>query len=159
MPIEGNFETGAKADGIEVITTDHRAVEQLFTLIQAATKREDTELRRDLGIRITHELTVHTTIEEQVLYPAVRRYVDDGDDLADRAVEEHQAVKQLLAKLEGVAPDDNDYLPGFRELEQQVSQHVQEEESTLLPALRDSVRGEVIYDLGDALLQAKASLA
>jgi hemerythrin superfamily protein len=159
MPIEGNFQTGAKADGIEVITTDHRAVEQLFTLIQAATKSEDTELRRDLGQRIVHELTVHTTIEEQLLYPEVRRYVDDGDDLADRAVAEHQAVKQLMAKVQAVSPDDSDYLPGFKELEQLVSQHVHEEETTLLPALRESVRGEVIYDLGDALLQAKAAAA
>jgi hemerythrin superfamily protein len=159
MTIEGNFETGAKADAIEVITTDHRVVEQLLTQVEAAAKPEDTELRRDLGGRIVHELTVHMTIEEQVLYPAVRRYVDDGDDLADRAVAEHQTVKDLLGKLAAASPDDAGYLAGFAELEASVAQHVHEEERELLPQLRESVRGEKLYELGDELLAAKASAA
>ena len=156
MTIEGNFSTGAKADAIEVVTADHRAVEQLFTLLQATTVPQDSDLRLDLGRRIVHDLTVHTTIEEQVLYPAVRRFVDGGDDLADRAVAEHQTVKDLLGKLDSAVPDDAGFLPAFRELEEHVSRHVHEEETELLPSLRDSVRGEVLYELGDALLRAKS---
>jgi hemerythrin superfamily protein len=159
MTIEGNFTTGARPDAIEVVTTDHREVEQLFTVIAAAGGPEDSELRRDLGTRITHELSVHAQIEEQVLYPAVRRNVDGGDDLADRAIQEHNEMKQQIARLEGLTPDDPSYLPGFAELQATVSQHVREEEEELLPLLRDSVPGETIYELGDALLQAKASVS
>jgi hemerythrin superfamily protein len=157
MTIEDNFATGAKPDAIEVITSDHREVEQLFTLLQAATKPDDTDLRRDLGERIVRALSVHAEAEEQVLYPAVRRYVDDGDDLADHSTQEHQELKDQLAKLDGMSPDDPGFLPGFAEAQDTVAHHVRDEEAELLPQLRDSLRGEDLYGLGEALLKAKAA--
>jgi len=157
MTIEGNFTTGARADAIEVITTDHREVEQLFTQLLAADDPKDTELRRDLGERILRALSVHAAAEEHVLYPAVRRYVDDGDDIADHSLQEHQELKEQLAALDGMSPDDAEFLPGFERARETVAHHVHEEESSVLPKLRDSLRGEDIYDLGDALAKAKAA--
>src|SRR5690349_8952451 len=110
MTSEGNFTTGARADAIEAVTTDHRVVEQLFTVLMQ-TKAEDDELRSELARRIVHELSVHASVEEEVLYPAVRRHVDGGDDLIDRSVAEHQALKEQLARFDGTAPGDADFLP------------------------------------------------
>jgi hemerythrin superfamily protein len=157
MTVEGNSITGARADAVEVITTDHRAVERLFVLLQAATKPADTELRRDLGQRIVRELSAHAAAEEQVLYPAVRRYVDGGDDLADEAIAEHQELKELLTTLDGADPDDDAFLTGFRRAEELVAAHVRDEEGRLLPQLRDCAGGERLYELGDALGTAKAA--
>ena len=64
------------ADGFEMLAEDHRAVERLFeTYVH---DNEDSVARE-----ICEELTLHTQVEEAALYPALRRYVDGGDDLAD----------------------------------------------------------------------------
>jgi|tagenome__1003787_1003787.scaffolds.fasta_scaffold20847451_2 hemerythrin superfamily protein len=157
MTSEGNFTTGARADAIEAVTTDHRVVEQLFTVLMHTKVPEDDELRSELARRIVHELSVHASIEEDVLYPAVRRHVDGGDDLIDRSVAEHQALKEQLARFDGMAPGNADFLQVAQGVEQLVAQHVQEEERSVLPALHDSVPGERLYELGDALEKAKAS--
>jgi hemerythrin-like domain-containing protein len=157
MTTEGNFTTGARADVIEVVTTDHRVVEQLFVHLMATKVPQDEELRAELARRIVHELSVHAAAEEQVLYPAVRRNVDGGDDLVDRSAAEHRALEEQLARLDGMAPDDGDFVPTAEGVQQLVAQHVHEEEHTVLPALRDSVRGEQLYELGDAIEAAKGA--
>jgi hemerythrin superfamily protein len=155
MPIEGNFTTGAKADAIEVITTDHREVEQLFVLIQATDGVNDLDIRADLAQRIADDLTLHTSIEERVLYPAVRRFVDDGDTLVEEAEKDHQEIRNLIAEVRELAPDADDFVAAFGRLQQTVAHHVQEEERTLLPQFKESVSGEMLYELGDALIGAK----
>src|SRR3954470_20318609 len=147
MTTEGNFTTGARADAIEVVTTDHRVVEQLFVQLMATKVPDDEELRAALARRIVDELSVHTAIEEEVLYPVIRRHVDGGDDLIDRSVEEHRAVKEQVARFDGLAPSDADFIPAAESVQKLVAQHVQDEERVVLPALRDSVRGEQLYEL------------
>jgi hemerythrin superfamily protein len=156
MTTEGNFTTGARADAIEIVTTDHRVVEQLLGQLMATKAADDETLRRALAQRVVQELSVHTTIEEEVLYPVVRRHVDGGDDLIDRSVSEHGALKEQLARLHDLSPDDDDFVPTVERVQQLVAQHVHEEEHTVLPGLRESVPGERLYSLGDALEQAKA---
>jgi hemerythrin superfamily protein len=157
MTSEGNFTTGARADAIEAVTTDHRVVEQLLTNLMATKVPQDDELRTELAHRIVRELSVHATVEEEVLYPAIRRHVDGGDDLVDRSVAEHQALKEQLARFDGMEPGDADFLPAAQAIEQLVAQHVHEEEHTVLPALRESIPGERLYELGDELENAKKS--
>jgi hemerythrin superfamily protein len=157
MTTEGNFTTGARADAIEVVTTDHRVVEQLFVHLMATKVPEDAELRAELARRIVRELSVHAAIEEDALYPVVRRHVDGGDDLVDRSVAEHQALKDQLERLDGMTPEDGEFTATAEALRALVAQHVQEEEQTVLPALRDSVPGERLYELGDELEKAKTA--
>jgi hemerythrin superfamily protein len=157
MTTEGNFTTGARADAIEVVTTDHRVVEQLFVQLMATKVPEDAELRGELARRIVHELSVHTAIEEDVLYPVIRRHVDGGDDLVDRSVAEHEALKAQLARFDEMAPDSADFVATAEAARGLVAQHVHEEEHTVLPELRDSVPGERLYELGDELEKAKQS--
>src|SRR5690242_4694563 len=109
MTTEGNFTTGARADAIELVTADHRVVEQLFVQLAATKVPLDAALRTELARRIVQELSVHTAIEESVLYPVIRRHVDGGDDLVDRSIGEHDALRQQLARLDGLAADADDF--------------------------------------------------
>lgn len=54
------------------------------------------------------ELTVHAEIEEEIVYPAVRRNVDGGRRLASHAEQEHQQVKQMLDQLADMDPDSRE---------------------------------------------------
>ena len=117
------------ADGFEMLAEDHRAVERLFeTYVH---DNEDSVARE-----ICEELTLHTRVEEAVLYPALRTYVDGGDDLADIAEQEHAAVKSLIARIYESPPDD--LLGVVSELRHEVEQHIAREETELFPEMREA---------------------
>jgi ABC-type transporter Mla MlaB component/hemerythrin superfamily protein len=117
------------ADGYEMLSEDHREVERLFD-----TYRHDPEdsIARDICSR----LSVHTRVEEAALYPALRRYVDGGDDLADVAEQEHAAAKSIIARIDGSSPEQLFDL--VTELRSEVEHHVESEESDLFPEMRES---------------------
>ena len=117
------------ADGFEILADDHRAVERLFE-----TYRHDTE--DSIAHEICEQLTVHTRIEESALYPALRRYVDGGDDLADEAEQEHATVKTLIARIYDSPPGGLFDL--VTELRHDVEHHVEREESELFPLMREA---------------------
>ena len=117
------------ADGFEMLSEDHREVERLFD-----TYRHDPEdsIARDICSR----LSVHTRVEEAALYPALRRYVDGGDDLADVAEQEHAVAKSIIARVDGSSPEQLFDL--MTELRSEVEHHVESEESHLFPEMRES---------------------
>src|ERR671929_169113 len=84
-------------DAITLLTTDHQEVEQLFRQLESQPPgpAQDEPVRE-----VTRELSIHAAIEEQVLYPAMRRALPDGDALVEEAIEEHQQVKETLAAIE-----------------------------------------------------------
>ena len=117
------------ADGFEMLVEDHRAVARLFE-----TYLHDNE--DSVAHEICAQLTVHTQVEEAALYPALRRYVDGGDDLADEAEQEHSAVKTLVARVYDSPPDQ--LLDLVSALRREVEHHVEREESELFPQMRDA---------------------
>lgn len=147
--------TGARLDAVELLIADHRTVERLFQQLELASKTSAVENQRDLAQRLVRDLSVHAAAEEQVLYPTVRRSLDDGERLADEGIAEHGELKQLLADLDGAQPHDDRFFPGFRRMMEIVRTHVAEEETTLLPRLREALGQEQLYELADALLNAK----
>jgi hemerythrin superfamily protein len=136
-------------DAIDMIMREHRQVEQIF---QQLRQGQDEAL---LG-QLMEALGAHTEAEERVLYPAVIETLDDGQQLADEAVEEHRQVDQLLAQLEGLAPGDGQARRLIDQLEQAVQHHVEEEEREMLPRLRDSASPDVLQTMVQALSEVEA---
>src|SRR5687768_16228934 len=89
-------------DAIELLEQDHKAVKQLFREFERKTDRAHKG-KLELYQQIKQELEIHTQIEEQIFYPAVKEIVPDM--VAD-AMEEHNQVDRLLAELEGMDPSD-----------------------------------------------------
>ena len=116
-------------DGFEMLQDDHRKVERLFE-----TYLHDNE--DSVAREICEQLTLHTQVEEAALYPALRRNVDGGDDLADVAEQEHAAVKTLVARIYDAPPEG--LLDLVAELRREVDHHVEQEESTLFPEMREA---------------------
>lgn len=135
-------------DGFEMLADDHRTVERLFETFLH--DNEDSVARQ-----ICEHLTSHTTVEEAALYPALRRYVDGGDDLADVAEQEHAAVKTIIATIYDSPPER--LLDLVTELRRDVEHHVQSEESDLFPQMRDS--GVDAEKLGADIEAARAAAA
>ena len=82
------------------------------------------------------ELAVHSKLEEELIYPAIRAEIDD-DDLMDEALEEHHVVHGLLVELKKMKPSDERYDAKFTVLAESVRHHIKEEESEIFPKAED----------------------
>lgn len=112
---------------IAVLSTDHRNVDALFTRFEQADPGDLDELAhlRDL---IVEQLSIHATIEEQTLYPAIRDAADGATDDVLEALEEHHAVKAVLAELERMSPAAERFRAKMQVVIENVRHHVEEEE-------------------------------
>lgn len=145
-----------QVDGIELLTRDHRTVDDLFEQYEGLGP-EDHANKRSLVDDMIRELSVHAAVEEQFLYPFIRDEVDGGDRLAQEGIEEHQEAKEILADLEDRQPSDPDFDARVRELIADVRHHVEEEEQEFFPALRAAATPEQLQDLGERLSTAKSA--
>ena len=129
---KGKPATGAK-DAISLLTEDHKKVKEMFMDFDKLTKstKKDAE-KGALVQKICEELTVHTQIEEEIFYPAVRAAIDD-DDLMDEADVEHSGAKELIAQLEDMEPGDDHYDAKVTVLGENIDHHVKEEQDEMFP--------------------------
>ncbi|MEV6653437.1 hemerythrin domain-containing protein [Streptomyces sp. NPDC051219] len=140
---------------IEELTADHREVEELFAKIEGRPVGDPK--RRELADELTMELVRHSVAEEEHLYPAVRRYVDDGDDMADKEIADHSRVERMLKDLEDCRPDDPKFDTLVRQVKAAVTEHVADEEQRLFVLLAESCSAEVLQQLGEKVRAAKES--
>ena len=143
-------DTGTQQDAIQLLTADHTEVEQMFRQVESLPGGGAQE---ELVQSIVRELSVHAVIEEQVLYPAMREALPDGDELVKEAIDEHQQVKETLAAIERA--DATERGPLLVQLIGNVRHHVEEEETELFPKLRASVGNEELQAMGAKLASAK----
>jgi hemerythrin superfamily protein len=141
-----------KRDVIEVLTHDHREVEEMFGELTALT--DPDECRRVLD-DVTIELVRHSVAEEMYLYPAVRKDIPDGDAIADREIAEHAAVERLLKELEGTDPSSGAFTTLVRRLIYDVDEHVRDEETVLFPRLVEHATRQDLLKLGEQVQSAK----
>ena len=148
-------DTSTQPDAVDLLTKDHAEVEQMFRQIEAM---PESDARNELIAGVVRELSVHAVIEEQVLYPAIREKVPGGDQLADHAIEEHQAAKELLAQIDGTDGSDGDAIERrslLARLMREVRSHVEEEEADLFPKLQAAFGPQEQQEMGQAMAEAK----
>ncbi|MDZ4737161.1 MAG: hemerythrin domain-containing protein [Rhodospirillaceae bacterium] len=110
-------------DAVALLKADHRKVEELFEKFESA---KAASRKKDLATQICTELTVHSTIEEEIFYPACKGEVEE--DLLDEAYVEHDGAKVLMAEIEASDPDDHFYDAKVKVLSEMIKHHVKEEE-------------------------------
>jgi len=142
-------------DAIQVVKRDHRRVEQLFKQFERAEKAErPAELKRVVQ-KLVRELSIHAAVEEQILYPALRRADESIEDEVLEALEEHHLVKLTLLELDKMSPEDERYRAKMTVLIESVRHHVEEEESDLLPRLSKAFPPRDRKEMGALLEEAK----
>ena len=137
-------------DAIQLLTTDHAEVEQMFRQVESFPEGDPED---SLVADIVRELSVHAVIEEQILYPAMRTSLPDGDALVEEAIAEHQEAKELLSDIEKSSGIEREAL--LRQLMASIRHHVQEEEGELFPKLRVAVGEAELREMGSKLASAK----
>jgi hemerythrin superfamily protein len=135
-------------DPIAMLEQDHRKVETLFEKYRSSQDPTVAE-------QICMELQVHTTIEEAVVYPVVKKDVPEGKELEQEAEKEHEEVEGFIKQVQKVGFDDPSVPALIQQIEEGVTHHVEEEESEMFPKLRESVERDRLTRIGEELAQAK----
>jgi hemerythrin superfamily protein len=143
-----------KQDAIQLLTQDHREVEALFEKFEKAS-RDGT--KEKLARQICTELKIHTMIEEELFYPALRGKIDD-DDL-DEAMVEHDGAKVLVNDIEAAEPSDDYYDAKVKVLQEEIEHHVKEEEKQQGNIFSQARKTDVdLAALGEQMAARKAEL-
>jgi hypothetical protein len=122
-------------EAVAALKKDHQRVKALFDRFEDS---EDEREMKDIATEAIAALKVHTAIEEELFYPAVRRQVEAGviedeDGILEEADEEHHAAKLLIAELEQMDGSEDNYCAKFTVLAENVRHHIKEEEGELFP--------------------------
>lgn len=141
-------------DAIALLKQDHKTVSALFDEFEKA----DDEEQSAIAQRVCQLLTVHATIEEEVLYPAAKQAFEDeeDEDLVNEAEVEHGSAKELIAKIEGMTSDDEHFKATVKVLGEYIKHHVKEEETELFPQLKKTDLD--LKEIGGRLAERKFAL-
>ena len=147
--------TKTTIDAIDMLKQDHDKVEKAFKDFEKM-DRQDTEACRRLIETVCEDLKLHTTLEEEVFYPAVREAIAD-EDLMNEAAVEHETAKMLIDQLENMGADDPNYYATFTVLGEYVRHHIKEEQGEMFPAAKKAKLDLVA--LGERMRARKEELA
>ena len=137
---------------LAVVAAEGRQLEAVFSRIEAVTTGPDE--RRQLVDQLLARLAVHAAARQEVLYPRVSRDVPDGDSLVDLALLGLAQIERTNKEFAGLSGAEPTFHPLVTKLAQEVWEHLDEEESDVLPALVDAIGTEEANELGDALARA-----
>lgn len=143
---------GAPRDALALLKADHKEVEGWFDDYEDLTG--DAQ-KAALVAKISLALKVHTKIEEEIFYPAVREATAD-DDLLDEADVEHACAKDLLAQIDAMTVGDSHFDAKVQVLGEQIKHHATEEEDEMFPEARESDMD--LVGLGVRMAARKAEL-
>jgi hypothetical protein len=147
--------TMREPDAVDLLTDDHLQVSALFKRYEKlAKKKAPAGERRTLAESICAMLKAHTTIEEEIFYPAARRAGIDADML-DEAKVEHASSKDLIAQIESSDAKDDLYDAKVTVLGEYIQHHVVEEQNEMFPKCRRS--GMDLVALRGALASARST--
>jgi hemerythrin superfamily protein len=115
---------GKQPDAVALLKADHRQVEVWFSQFS---KSKNPQKKGQLATLICDALTTHTTIEEEIFYPA---FIEATGDKATHheAVVEHAGAKKLIDEIQGMSPSDDYFDAKVTVLSEMIKHHVKEEE-------------------------------
>lgn len=141
-------------DALVLLKDDHRDILKTFKDFEAA-GHDARVTKGKLVDRMIELLTVHTYIENEVLYPRVRELLPDLEDDVLESYEEHHVADLLVVELAGMEPDAERFDAKTSVLIENVRHHIEEEEDEWFPQVREGLSRTVLQEIGTELLAAK----
>ncbi|MCB9429828.1 MAG: hemerythrin domain-containing protein [Actinobacteria bacterium] len=143
----------ATEDVLDLLAEEHHEAEQMLEELSSQDKQEHDP--RELADRLTASLVRHSVAEEMYVYPAMREHLEDGDAAVEHDISEHQELEELLKRLEGLEPGDEQWPEVVAALRETLADHVADEENDHFPRLRAEVPEDVLIDLRDKVEMAE----
>ena len=144
-------------DAIVLLKNDHKEIRRLFREFEQAGDNA-TKTKGRLVDQIIELLTVHTYIENEVMYPRVRELLPELEDDVLESYEEHHVADVLVMELYGMRPDAERFDAKTTVLIENVRHHIEEEEDEWFPKVREGLGRKVLQEIG-AEMEAARKLA
>lgn len=146
-------------NAISLLKADHKKVKGMLDDLESTTERGPGK-RKKLLAKIKTELEAHTTIEEEIFYPAFLKAVKEKEDRAMffEAVEEHHVVKVVLPELMATDPTSEKFGAKAKVLKELVTHHAKEEEREMFPAAKKVLSDDKLEQLGERMAARKKEL-
>jgi hemerythrin-like domain-containing protein len=141
-------------DAIVLLKNDHKEIRRLFREFEQAGEDATTTKGR-LVDQIIELLTVHTYIENEVMYPRVRELLPDLEDDVLESYEEHHVADVLVMELYGMKPDAERFDAKTTVLIENVRHHIEEEEEEWFPKVRDGLGRKRLQEIGAEMEKAR----
>lgn len=146
-------------NAIDLLKADHQTVKEILSQLQDSTDRA-VKGRTQLLQKLEMEVTVHTKLEEELLYPAFKTAGNKDDaEMYYEAKEEHRAVDSLvLPDLKVTDPSAPEFAGRVKVLKELLEHHIEEEESELFPRAEKLLSKSQLAEMGEQMTARKAEL-
>ncbi|WP_298232359.1 hemerythrin domain-containing protein [uncultured Azohydromonas sp.] len=150
----------AREQVLNMLKEDHKRAKKAFKDFEKLDAEKQPDECKELVEQTCGELQVHTTLEEEIFYPAVRQALKE-QDLLDEAEVEHNSAKQLIEQLQTMQQGgqmDGKFAATFTVLGEYVKHHIKEEEGELFEQCEKAGNKVDWAALGEQMAARKAEL-
>lgn len=139
-------------NAIELLVADHKRVKAILEQLSDSTER-GVKKRTDLLAKLEMEITLHTQLEEEILYPAFKAAGSKEQDVMYyEAKEEHRTVDSLvLPDLQATDPGTVEFSGRVKVVRELLEHHIEEEESEMFPQAQKLLGEARLEELGAAM--------
>lgn len=141
-------------DAIVLLKEDHKHILSTFKEFEEAGPNA-YKTKGKLVDRMIELLTVHTYIENEVMYPQVREALPDLEDDVLESYEEHHVADVLVMELSMMKPEDERFDAKTTVLIENVRHHIEEEEDEWFPKVREGLGRNDLQRMGAEMLEAQ----
>jgi len=139
-------------DAIVMLKADHKEVKKIFRDFE---KADNERTKGQLVKQIIELLTVHTYLENEIMYPEVRRLLPDLEDDVLESYEEHHVADVLCMELYAMRPSDERFDAKTTVLMENVRHHIEEEEQEWFPKVREGLGRKQLAELGERMAEKR----
>jgi len=141
------------SDAIVLLKADHKEVKKVFRDFERA--GDNQRLKGQLVKQMIELLTVHTYLENEVMYPEVRRLLPELEDDVLESYEEHHVADVLCTELYAMKPSDERFDAKTTVLMENVRHHIEEEEQEWFPKVREGLGRKQLVALGELMAERR----
>jgi hemerythrin-like domain-containing protein len=139
-------------NAIELLIRDHEEAASMMDQLETADKGDRSA--RDTFLQLKNALTLHTQVEEQVFYSALKNH-EETSDMIPESLEEHREVDEILAEMSRLNPGNDDFMDKLTELRDSVEHHVEEEQNEMFPKAERILGESRLQEMGRQMQQMK----
>jgi hemerythrin-like domain-containing protein len=141
-------------DAIVLLKADHKELRKVFSDFEKAGENAHVA-KGKLVDKMIELLTVHTYIENEVMYPRVRALLPDLEDDVLESYEEHHVADLLVVELAALKPTAERFTAKTTVLIENVRHHMDEEEQDWFPQVRAGLGRATLQQIGAEMVEAR----
>ena len=141
-------------DAIVLLKQDHKEIRRLFREFEKAGDNAVVKKGKIVD-QILENLTVHTYLENEAMYPEVRKLLPDLEEDVLESYEEHHVADVLCMELAAMSPDDERFDAKTTVLIENVTHHIEEEEKDWFPKVREELGRKQLQEIGVRMIELR----